>query len=293
MIKFQELVSGPAQVMGVTAVFGTPRISMTCVSDENAAAKIASRAIGQPYIVAVASGSARNKDDSGRAVAVLRASGAYGRTDDFIKQEIPDFDKGRWPYGVILSEVYQIIGQPHLVNDLQMPGPHILSSQRVGVSNSPEKSERIWSALKDTKLELRIDLTPPIGFIEPEAVALINTDTKFFDPGSQEGMAKWAINKSIERSRHLRKQKLDECRTSNGGVLRCECCGFSDTLGSVFDVHHLNPLCRGSRITFLNELVIVCPTCHRLMHTKSQRLTPLSVEETRRIRQIPADRVCD
>jgi len=61
----------------------------------------------------------------------------------------------------------------------------------------------------------------------------------------------------------------------------CQACGFSLTVNNVhvIDCHHLNPLSESddSRVTKNEDLVCLCPTCHRIAHTR--RRPPLSVEE--------------
>ena len=56
----------------------------------------------------------------------------------------------------------------------------------------------------------------------------------------------------------------------------CRACGFFARETRMLDVHHLNPIAEGQRKTTLNDLVTLCPRCHRKAHTKSP---PLSVEE--------------
>lgn len=64
---------------------------------------------------------------------------------------------------------------------------------------------------------------------------------------------------------------------------RCQSCKFKlEAAGKfVIECHHLNPLSsNGARITRLEELVCLCPTCHRIAHT---RKIPFTVSEIRRL----------
>lgn len=65
----------------------------------------------------------------------------------------------------------------------------------------------------------------------------------------------------------------------------CQACKLRLQVNGSFivDCHHKNPLGHDAqvRITRLDELVCLCPTCHRVAHT---RRAPLTVEEIRKAR---------
>lgn len=59
----------------------------------------------------------------------------------------------------------------------------------------------------------------------------------------------------------------------------CQACGFNLKLYGryVIECHHKNPIgIGGVRETCLSDLVSLCPTCHRVSHTRKE---PLNVEE--------------
>lgn len=63
----------------------------------------------------------------------------------------------------------------------------------------------------------------------------------------------------------------------------CQACGYHQVVvgASIIDCHHLNPLGSGNeRITNLDELICLCPNCHRIAHTSKP---PLSIEEIKEI----------
>lgn len=68
---------------------------------------------------------------------------------------------------------------------------------------------------------------------------------------------------------------------------KCQACGFFLEVDGkpLIDCHHLIPLSysSGARVTKLSDLVCLCPTCHRVAHT---RAFPLSVKEIRLLRGI-------
>jgi len=47
---------------------------------------------------------------------------------------------------------------------------------------------------------------------------------------------------------------------------RGDSCNFADAAGSMFDAHHLRPLAVGARESRLDDLVVLCPTCHGWAH---------------------------
>ncbi len=59
----------------------------------------------------------------------------------------------------------------------------------------------------------------------------------------------------------------------------CKACGFRLVINGIFviECHHTKPLAeQGPREVSLDELVCLCPTCHRIAHTRRK---PFSVEE--------------
>lgn len=63
----------------------------------------------------------------------------------------------------------------------------------------------------------------------------------------------------------------------------CQICGFKFELNGkkIIECHHLNPLSEGeARITKIEDLVSVCPTCHRIIHL---RKPPFSIEEVKQL----------
>jgi 5-methylcytosine-specific restriction protein A len=62
----------------------------------------------------------------------------------------------------------------------------------------------------------------------------------------------------------------------------CQICGFYFELNGkkIIECHHLKPLSDGEiRITNINDLISVCPTCHRIIHLRKPPLSPEEVKE--------------
>jgi len=65
----------------------------------------------------------------------------------------------------------------------------------------------------------------------------------------------------------------------------CQACGFKLQIDGLFviECHHKKPLAaNGIREVSLDELVCLCPTCHRIAHTRKE---PFSVDEIKELRK--------
>lgn len=108
---------------------------------------------------------------------------------------------------------------------------------------------------------------------------------KFHDPRS---------NNEIEAEEGFEGDRTTDFRSRNQSIIasckarddyRCRACGFRLELQGrhIIDCHHKYPFAGvpGVRVTKLDALVCLCPTCHRIAHT---RKSPLTVEEVRAAR---------
>ena len=66
----------------------------------------------------------------------------------------------------------------------------------------------------------------------------------------------------------------------------CQACSFVLAVNGTFiiDCHHVNPLGLAAEVTVthLDDLVCLCPTCHRIAHTKRYPLDVKEIQEERR-----------
>jgi hypothetical protein len=104
------------------------------------------------------------------------------------------------------------------------------------------------------------------------------TLTPLSESEAEEGYQQDRADKFRQRNAQL----IANCKRRDQNT--CRACGFHLEVNglSVIDCHHENPLGqeRGARVTKLGELICLCPTCHRIAHT---RKPPLRIEEIRRI----------
>ncbi|CAN7573639.1 HNH endonuclease [Neorhizobium sp. LjRoot104] len=85
--------------------------------------------------------------------------------------------------------------------------------------------------------------------------------------------------------RRLRDPSLVEARKLRDDFT-CQACGFRLDVGGgrfIIDVHHVHPLGKASSsvLTTIDDLICLCPTCHRIAHTG--KLEPLGLNEVRLI----------
>jgi 5-methylcytosine-specific restriction protein A len=102
------------------------------------------------------------------------------------------------------------------------------------------------------------------------------------EEGSVEGRILYRVHKRRERKRSEEKKRAV---LKAMGRLECEACDFDfqaiyGERGRGFaECHHTLPLSKGTRTTYLRDLVIVCANCHRMLH----RGDLISVEDLRRL----------
>lgn len=142
-------------------------------------------------------------------------------------------------------------------------------STQKGLQNVSVVDRQIW--LEFGKQPQRVkELATLIkdGLAELESLSNIPHDDEieFF-----EGRIITELHKRRERSPKIRNKLLSLRQKS--GQLRCEMCGnepFSTNpsiLDAQYEAHHVAPLAsRGSRLTRLDEMALLCAICHRLLH---------------------------
>lgn len=84
----------------------------------------------------------------------------------------------------------------------------------------------------------------------------------------------------VERSclaHHRNAGIVAKCKQRDGHT--CKSCGFNRRFNgrSIIECHHLHPIsAEGARITVIDDLISLCPTCHRIAHLANP---PLSAEQ--------------
>ncbi len=91
-------------------------------------------------------------------------------------------------------------------------------------------------------------------------------------PPKEAKEGKWREYRHQRRERKsMRASKLKRA-LQDQGELRCEACDFKFHLPAyreaALEVHHRLPIADGVRVTRLDDLAVLCATCHRLIHAK-------------------------
>ena len=290
-VRFEDVVPDSQILMGIKAVWGRieePIMSFASRGDPatklggyySQARSTAERSMERPYFITFGGGERVPDALNGRVLELVRCTGVHGETTAFVRDEDLRARLVQWPVSVILSEVFAIRGEPHLIDDLGFQDRRILRNAYDSVIRYDDQIQQLWDALKDWKIERRRDVSTPPGFRDPGKVTLRGSTYPTLDSKSKEGQRVWRLSRTTERDPKLRRQAKELNRAANGGTLVCEACRFSDSLASMFDAHHLQPLAAGTRDSRVDDLVVLCPTCHRWAHAKAEdKLSPLSVVE--------------
>ncbi|MFY9953934.1 HNH endonuclease [Bradyrhizobium sp.] len=165
--------------------------------------------------------------------------------------------------------------------------PTYISQGKKGLQRGGKLEEDVWRdfaadphKLSETANAIRLIVNK--GEI-PEASE--EEDEEFAE--AEEGRILTRIHRSRERSRKLVENKKASVVKANGH-LKCEACSFDFevTYGergkSFIEAHHVKPvhtLAAGEK-TKLEDLVLLCSNCHRIVHTQRPWLT---VEELRQL----------
>jgi hypothetical protein len=296
MVRFANVVPSVDLLMGVKAVWGRSSESVMCFGGRgDAAAKdkgyfaqarsTAERAISRPYLVTVGGGEQVPTELKGRVLELVRVTGVFGETVAFVRDPTLRARLAQWPVAVVLSEVYAIEGEPRLIEELGFEDRRILANAFDAVRRDDALIGELWKSLSDIEVRRRWDVRPLLGFRDPGKVQMFGSMYPKISPSSTEGKRIREESVKLERDRSLASTVKEDNRRKNGGVIVCEACEFSDTVGALFDAHHLEPLATGIRESRGDDFAVLCPTCHRWAHVKSEStLVPLAVGEIRAAR---------
>lgn len=169
---------------------------------------------------------------------------------------------------------------------------HVYIGEFIG-KNAEEHTERKGKQypryrifIKNIKLDLKTN-TNRTSFVGKsnggfERIYLENkgqSKPKYLDPDSAE--AEEGYRKDSSRMTSIRDRKLANARKKKDNHT-CQSCKKQYFVNDkyVIDCHHLSPITLGKRRTKIEDLVSLCPTCHRIAHT---RIPPYSLGEVREI----------
>ncbi len=151
------------------------------------------------------------------------------------------------------------------------------SYKGVGLTRGGHLEQIVWKEFSQDKEHLQ-EVAQAIrrGIEVP-----VPPETEFGDVGEEfaEGQVLWRWHQARERSQKL--ISVGKERARRHGALQCEACGFDfekayGEIGSGFmECHHLLPLASYGlkQTTRLDDVVLVCANCHRMLHRLRPWLT--------------------
>jgi hypothetical protein len=96
---------------------------------------------------------------------------------------------------------------------------------------------------------------------------------------SAEGRRRYRLQSQIERRYWVSREAKRLNAAQHEGKVTCEACGFGHPDAAMMDAHHEQPLAGGVRDTRIDDLRILCPTCHRRAHRSADPLIPFSLAD--------------
>lgn len=155
----------------------------------------------------------------------------------------------------------------------------------MGMAHGGVGDRRVWEewAHRPDKLSAAVALIRERG-LSDESLETTGEDEEYEAP---EGQILFREHRRYERDRKLVAKKKASVRAKTGR-LACEVCDFESTelydIPGVIDVHHVVPLHQiGASVTTLEDLALVCPTCHRVLHKHRPIISPAELRARRTV----------
>jgi predicted HNH restriction endonuclease len=164
------------------------------------------------------------------------------------------------------------------INDVQYTRRHLVDK---GLISNQHRG--IWKLTKNAYLLLEKEnigstqtITKTTSSVpnKSNVTSISSSKNKSFSPsilGVIEGKLKEQKCNNAERNKKIvaERRRLDKCT--------CQVCGFCLRVNGQFiiEVHHLIPLANHEeKITSIDHLICLCPTCHTMAHKKNPPYTP-------------------
>lgn len=137
--------------------------------------------------------------------------------------------------------------------------------------NSPsEAASIVWGSNLNGRKVFGIEEAGSVPVVPQSFMRYYEVD----DLRAIEGYRKDKVLSMVERDRQVvnARKQLDD--------YKCQACSARITVNGkyVIECHHLNPVALGERVTTIDDLVSLCPTCHRIAH---MREPPFAVADIR------------
>ena len=144
-----------------------------------------------------------------------------------------------------------------LISDgkLQKTGSMYRFTENVTFNSPSEAASIVWGSHLNGKDAFEINQKP------------LSSHTVHLGIDSQQAIE--GYRKDTILHRRQRDQKLIASRKKKDNYT-CQICGFKLKIGKnyIIECHHLDPISLGERETKMDDLISLCPTCHRIIHTR-------------------------
>jgi hypothetical protein len=207
----------------------------------------------------------------------------------------------RWPwqplYHLVTDNAWQLLDAKNKpVDSNDRPSKALLSSMKIVLSDVWEVSldalrneilgrmsgDSEECALAASRLAIMYEHLGQQGGVQP-AADVLSADNRQSAANITEGKVHEGYDQDRTNTFRTRNAEIIARRKAYDDFT-CLSCGLRLCVNGVFiiDCHHKYPIREGDRVTNLDDLICLCPTCHRIAHS---RISPLSVSETQAARQ--------
>jgi len=147
----------------------------------------------------------------------------------------------------------------------------------VGLQRGGQREEEVWDHYATDPDDLRRAAQEIRSRVEDGEVP---PESEEDEDQVVEGRVLFRVHRARERNRALVRKKKSKVKAETGR-LACEVCDvdFGERYGELGDgfieCHHRLPLSKasGRRRTYLSDLALVCPNCHRMLHRSGPFIT--------------------
>lgn len=175
-----------------------------------------------------------------------------------------ELQNGRPPLNEIVTPINKLVPQDPWGNSIRGIKAHLkkLSGVSSPHSSHEEAQEACWRY-----------------WVNHSDNGSLNLDIPITESEADEGY------RQDREARFIKRNKRIIAAAKKRDKYKCRACGFFIEVDGkpLIDCHHTIPLSHSpsGRVTKLSDLVCLCPTCHRIAHTKAY---PRSVDEIRKCR---------
>lgn len=158
--------------------------------------------------------------------------------------------------------------------------PQYTAGGKVGLGRGSKQEEVVWNEFADQPERLREVVAAICASIKSQEVPQGSWTEEEEEQTATEGRVLTRLHRTRERNPKITKRKKEKVLKETG-KLACEACGvdaaqkYGEIAQGVIDAHHNKPLhtLMEPAKTMLEDLALLCATCHRVLHASKPWLT--------------------